>query len=177
MLKKRVMTAAIMVPLVLGVILFAHPFVLLGLMAFVYVLELNEWARLVPVTTVKRRHLFFALAFVAAVVCVFVYPVWLVLGLIIWLLVVLAVLTYPVSEPVWGRPLIVMTEGLILLPLASVSAGHIYLTAHGAWLVIYAIALVGLSDTGAYFMGKKYLPLWALVATAQGVMGRYCIHI
>ncbi len=176
MLKKRLITAAILVPLVLFAILYAHPLVLLGLLVFALGLAANEWASLIPLKSVRTKFVFFATLIVSAVLCFFGFWLWLLLGLFVWGLMMLAIMTYPASERVWGMSWFVWLLGCIFLPLLGVSAAKLYLNAHGAGLIIYVLALVSVSDSGAYFAGRllgkhALIPHVSSGKTIEGALG------
>ena len=176
MLKKRLITAAILVPLVLAAILYGHPFVLIGLLLFVLALAVDEWLGLVPLK--GRRYQIMAWGVLAAgiLLCVIWFPVWLVLGLVFWALVMLAVLSYPASQRIWGMPWLVALLGGVFLPLMGVTAAALYQQPHGPGLIIYVLALVSVSDSGAYFTGNfvgehALIPQVSSGKTIEGALG------
>ncbi|MCH9755848.1 MAG: phosphatidate cytidylyltransferase [Gammaproteobacteria bacterium] len=176
MLKKRLITAAILVPLVLFAILYANYWVLLGLLAFVFGLASDEWGNLTPVSSLRERAIFLIVLFLGVVVCFAWFKIWLVLGLVLWCLMFLAVITYPTSQRIWGFSWCVALLAMVFLPLASVSAIGLYQQPHGPGLIVYVLALVGVSDSGAYFVGN-FLGKHALIPhvssgkTIEGALG------
>lgn len=176
MLKKRLITAAILVPLVLCAMLYANYWVLLGLLVFTLALGANEWASLVPVSDFRKRLLFLVAVVAGAFVAGIAFEAWVAIGLVLWGLIIFAIITYPASQKFWGNAIFVMAAGVILLPLAGYSAIGLYQLAHGAGLLIYVLALVAVSDSGAYFVGKKF-GRHALISkvsagkTIEGAMG------
>ncbi len=156
MLKQRLITAAILVPLLLFSILYAHPFVLFGLILFVIGLAASEWQHLIPISSRLYQALFWTALIASGFLCFFWFSAWATMGLLCWVLVMLAVVTYPVSERVWGSPWLVAFLGCVFLPLLGVSAAGLYQKSHGAGLIIYVLALVSVSDSGAYFSGKLF---------------------
>ncbi len=176
MLKKRLITAAILVPLLLFAILYAHPLVLLGLLVFALGLAANEWQVLIPVLTIPHRAIFWGLLVVATLVCWLCFAFWLAMGLLTWAFVVLAILTYPASQRVWGFPWLVALLGCVFFPLVGVSAAGLYQQSHGAGLIIYVLALVSISDSGAYFVGNwlgkhALIPRVSSGKTIEGALG------
>lgn len=176
MLKRRLITAAILVPLVLFAILYAHPFVLLGLLVFVLGLAANEWVVLIPLSAMQNKLAFFTVLIFFAALCFWGFWVWLLVGLCIWILVMIAIVTYPTSERIWGASWVVWVFGCIALPLLGVSALKLYQSPHGPGLIIYVLALVSVSDSGAYFVGR-FLGKHALIPqvssgkTIEGAFG------
>lgn len=156
MLKQRLLTALILVPCVLLMILYANAWVLIGFVMLVLGLAASEWLALIPISSRKQQVFYCALLVLCMGLCFVTFTAWLVFGLLLWCAIIVAVLTYPRSARVWGRPWAVGLSGLILLPLAGVASIGLYQQMHGAELVIYVLALVVASDSGAYFVGKLY---------------------
>ncbi|MDF1646355.1 MAG: phosphatidate cytidylyltransferase [Legionellaceae bacterium] len=176
MLKKRIITAAVLVPLLLFSILYAHPFVLLGLLVFTVGLAAYEWQNLIPILNRSHQIVFWGGLIASACICLMWFSVWLSMGLFLWLLVMCAVLTYPASQRVWGAPWLVAILGCVFLPLMGVSAIGLYQQPHGAGLIIYVLALVSVSDSGAYFVGNligkhALIPRVSSGKTIEGALG------
>jgi phosphatidate cytidylyltransferase len=175
-LKKRIITASVLVPLVLLALLYAHEYVLLGLLMGVLTAAEQEWENLIPLSA-PRYHALFLIGFFACLFCCLVwFAVSLTVGLVLWCLVILAILTYPASQRVWGFPWVVGAVGCVFIPLAGVSAIGLYQQEHGAWLVIYVLALVVVADSGAYFVGKLWgkhplIPRVSSGKTIEGALG------
>ena len=176
MLKKRLITAVILVPLVLFAILYAHPSVLVGLVTFVLGLAAYEWLGLIPLKKVRHQAIFFGLLALCTLLCFMWFSVWLSAGLLLWILVIFAVLTYPASERVWGSSWMVAFLGCVFLPLMGITAAGLYQQPHGAGLIIYVLALVSVSDSGAYFVGNfvgkhTLIPRVSSGKTIEGALG------
>jgi phosphatidate cytidylyltransferase len=176
MLKKRLITAAILVPLLLFSILYAHPFVLLGLLVFVLGLAAHEWGHLVPLLKIPHQVLFWGALVLSSVLCFTWFLVWINAGLLLWFLVMVAIVAYPASQRIWGFPLVVAGLGCVFLPLMGVSAIGLYQQPHGAGLIIYVLALVSVSDSGAYFVGNfigkhALIPRVSSGKTIEGALG------
>jgi phosphatidate cytidylyltransferase len=176
MLKQRLITAAILVPLLLAVILYADVRVLLGLLLFVLGLAAYEWQGLIPVDNRVKQMIFWGALGGASLFCWLCFPVWLVVGIILWGLVIAAVVTYPASQRIWGRAWVVALWGCVCLPLMAISAIKLYQQPHGAGLIIYVFALVSVADSGAYFVGKflgrhALIPKVSAGKTIEGALG------
>ncbi len=138
-----------------------------------------EWLNLVPLTTHWFQALFYVvlIGLLAAIDTVpFLLQGWLALSAVLWSLILLAVLTYPLSQPVWAKPLVVSVVGLLVLPALQASLGAIYQLHHGKQLIIYLFFLVWSMDTGAYLTGKRYgshyfVPRVSPGKTIEGVVG------
>lgn len=176
MLKKRVITAAILVPLLLFAILFAHPLVLLGLLAFILALSIYEWQALIPVITKRDMLAFWFIMAVSVGICFEYFNQWLLTVLSVWMMVIVAIVTYPHSQGIWGRRWVVTAVGCLFLPLMTITAMKLYQAPHGPGLIIYVCALVSVSDSGAYFVGRAYgqhklIPKVSAGKTLEGALG------
>jgi phosphatidate cytidylyltransferase len=176
MFKQRFLTAMILIPLVLLAITKASAWVLAILMGGFLMLAGWEWLALIPL--VKRMHqvvflglLLVGLGFSTQGLCC---GLW--VGFITWGLVVLAILTYPRSQVIWGKSWIVGGVGLLLLPLVAGSMGALYQHPQGPALIIYLFCLVWATDSGGYLVGKQWgrhrlIPQVSPGKTIEGVLG------
>ncbi len=176
MLKKRLITAAILVPLLLASILYAHPLVLLGLLGFILGLAAYEWLILIPLSKINEVFGFCALLALSTALYAWNFGLFLCIGLLVWVRVFWAILTYPASQRLWGKSWIVEGWGIEFIPLLGVAAFKLYQLPHGAGLLIYVLALVSVSDSGAYFVGKAFgrhplIPKVSSGKTIEGAIG------
>jgi phosphatidate cytidylyltransferase len=73
-----------------------------------------------------------------------------------WALAFLWVQSYPASAMLWGNRWARGLIGLVVLVPAWLSAVILRGQEHGAWLVLFVVALVAAADVGAYFVGKRF---------------------
>ncbi|MHB9798831.1 phosphatidate cytidylyltransferase [Pseudomonas sp. MT3] len=159
MLKQRIITALILLPVALGGFFLLDGAAFSLFIGLVVSLGAWEWARLAGYNEQPARVGY------AAVVAALMFTLsWLpqlagavlVLALLWWLLATIMVLTYPDSASSWGgrwRRLLIgllilvpAWQGLVLLkqwPLAN-------------WLIVAVMVLVWAADIGAYFSGKAF---------------------
>lgn len=71
-----------------------------------------------------------------------------------WLLALVWVRRYPAGAERWDRPLLLVPVGLLLL--VPTWAGLVQLHAISPWWLIYMLVLVWGADTGAYFAGRRF---------------------
>jgi phosphatidate cytidylyltransferase len=156
MLKHRILSAMVLIPIVLWSILYAHPWILGGLLAFVLGLGAVEWMSLIP-THSRFEKIGYVVSLILCVALIYMNThMALFVGMLIWCSLIVCILTYPRSVFLWGyRPIVALCGGL-LLPLAYFSLSRIYHAAHGSELVIYLLFLVWAADTGGYFIGKRW---------------------
>lgn len=194
MLKQRIITALLLIPLVFGALFFLPIKWFALLLAGVFVLASQEWGAFVDA---RLRHP------VSLVLCVLLgltlmwQPVdrlWspelaalpngtLYLAASWWMLALLLVLRYPGSAALWrhSRWLKTLFGAATLIPffwallaLRSVNIWHDSTT--GAWLLLFVMALVWAADSGAYFCGRafgkrKLAPAVSPGKTIEGMLG------
>lgn len=164
MLKQRLLTAAILIPLVvLGILALSTPY--FALMFAVFILLAGwEWSGVMKLSGSSKRIAYVVcIGLVMALVWFFVprgSEDWLALPVISifwWLLALVWVLRYPKSTSRWSSSWLQFVIGfLILLPVwASVVVLH-ELGEEGPYLVLYLLALVSIADTSAYFGGRQW---------------------
>lgn len=158
MLRQRVLTALILVPLALAGLfglsgapfaLFTGAFVLLAAWEWVNLAGFVTWkARLVGGASVALVMLLLWLS--GAVHAV--WPLW--LGAIGWLINLYWVAHYPERQEQWSAPSRRLVMGLwVLLPCW---VGFIALRTSGAEWLLFVLLLVWCADTGAYFTGRAF---------------------
>lgn len=180
MLKERILTALILLPIVLWCVFGADgsiPF-----MAFAGALVLVgawEWTALMRVSNPVGRSAFVLL--VAAGVVAASLPEAAALRLPLfglatgfWLVALRMVTGYPESARYWAKGLFLLPMGLILLVPAW--TGLVDLHKASPWWLMYLFALVWGADTGAYFAGRafgkrKLAPAVSPGKTIEGMVG------
>lgn len=158
MLRQRVVTAALLIPLVLAGLfgLTGGAFALFT--GAVVLLSAWEWANLAGFERIVAR-----LGYVLALALLMVvgwlsgaahaaWPLW--LSVIGWLVNFYWVARYPRCREQWHAPSIRLAMGLwVLLPCW---VGFIQLRASGIEWLLYVLLLVWLADIGAYFAGRRF---------------------
>lgn len=157
MLKQRIITAAVLVPIAL------IGFFLLDGAAFalfigaVVTLGAWEWARLAGYTQQPVRVGYAALVGVLLVL-LFQMPAfvpWLLSAAVVWwLAATYFVLTYPGSQRHWGGRNGSLLIGLLILLPAWQALVVLKQWPQGNWLIVAVMVLVWAADIGAYFSGK-----------------------
>mgnify|MGYP005748850757 CR=1 FL=1 len=161
MLKLRVITALVLLPVVLGALfLLERPHFAWVAGAF-FVAAGWEWSAMMGRTTPARRLLWLVGLGGLMAAAEWYRPVWLLTWLPgVWLLALLAVLTYPASARLWRGPWRLALAGYVLLvpswaALVQVqSAGAVGLA--GPWALLFILLWVWAADTGAYFAGRAF---------------------
>ncbi|MEX2963418.1 phosphatidate cytidylyltransferase [Microbulbifer sp. TYP-18] len=73
-----------------------------------------------------------------------------------WALAFLWVQSYPASAMLWGNRWARGLIGLVVLVPAWLSVVILRGQDHGAWLVLFVVAVVVCADVGAYFVGRRF---------------------
>jgi phosphatidate cytidylyltransferase len=178
MFKQRLLTALVLVPLVLCAIYFLNSWFLCGVVLVLVLISGWEWSQLIPFTQLAPRLIFLLGLLMTVFLCYHWLNAWLFLGLGLWFLILLAVLTFPDSKKFWGYPIVVTLVGLILLPLFANSIAGVYQFHQGKSLLVYILCIVWAADIGAYLTGKvsgrhKLIPLVSPGKTIEGTLGGF----
>ncbi len=176
MLKYRIFTALILIPIVLALLFFAPRLILLITGLFLLLGCTLEWTRLIPTTSKIQSFLFIFGLFISLNYSAYYFYLYQVAGLLLWIFIFYALLTFPPSQQYWGEKKYVAFSGLILLPLCWISLTYIYLQPQGPAFILYLLLLVWTTDTGAYIAGKwagshKLIPQVSPGKTIEGSIG------
>jgi phosphatidate cytidylyltransferase len=182
-LKTRLISAAVMAPLVIGCIYYLPTPAVAALMALVIAGGAREWVRMIPLYSTAGRFaypggvvLLMALLWVAPLSRV-ITPV--LLLALLWWLGALYWLSRPEYRPArdWQQRLLKSLAGmLVMVPAwAALASLHGY-AGNGPLLCLYVLVLVWVADSGAYFTGRylgrrKLAPLISPGKTREGVYG------
>jgi len=179
MLKERVLTALVLLPVVFWCIFGAQSAVAFPILAAVMVLVgAWEWTAMMRWPALPARAAFVAL--VAA--CLWLLDgveldglgALLLLASAFWLLALRWVLRYPAGAGDWDRTPVLVPIGLLLL--VPTWAGLVQLHAQSPWWLLYLFLLIWGADTGAYFSGRRFgkhklAPSVSPAKTREGLYG------
>lgn len=194
MLKYRLLTAIVLIPIVIAALFLLSPANFGLVVIAVSALGAWEWAQFVGWhSQVKRVGL--AVVFAAVLLAmqfsmaditslsnepVILYGLW--AGLIWWLAAIVLVVTYPASA-FWGKSAIIrlLFGVLTIIPfycgmMALRTVGYQSDTSIGAWWLLYVMLLVWGADSGAYAFGRtigrnKMAPKVSPGKTWEGLVG------
>lgn len=156
MLKYRLLTALVLIPLVVICILFLPPLTFFSLALLLMLLAGWEWSSLIGIKHLSVRILFLVLLAAALSLAVFIPLYWVViLGIVWWLLALMLLLTYPTSSECLGKALFprFIMGFLILIPCWI---GLIILQGFSPVVLLYCLILIWTVDSTAYFIGRKW---------------------
>ncbi|HHI94332.1 MAG TPA: phosphatidate cytidylyltransferase [Gammaproteobacteria bacterium] len=169
MLKQRLITAAILVPLVVwGILRLPTPYLALVLALFI-VQGAWEWTGFMQLKVLWQR-LLYVVVVTLGLACIWFFQQdaflagansdWLALPLLSlfwWLLATVWVLSYPRMLRRWSSPAVLALIGLlVLLPTWLAVVGLHASGEQGPLLVMYLLSLIWVADSGAYFGGRAW---------------------
>lgn len=201
MLKKRLLTALALIPLVVLLILYLPAIIFIPLSLVVFILAFTEWPRMVGYVNMPSAFelikagfssfiLFFGTAVLLLIMVALILrflnlsqhlldiipprPFWAAYISGLWCLPLIAVLMYPKGSAYYTQGRLGLCIGMILLFLAWCSL--ILLQANNPIFALYPLALVWMADSVAYFVGKgfgktKLAPKVSPGKTWEGVLG------
>jgi len=157
MLKHRILTALVLIPLALSAIFMLNSFHFAIAFAGVMLLAAWEWAQFVAPNNMKLRIGYWLLCFVGFF---FIYRVphfYLYSAAIVWwLLALFWVVAYPKKQQQWARPSVMAIMGFFVLFSTWRGLIDLQVLRHGPLVVLYVMCLVWVADTGAYFAGRRW---------------------
>ncbi len=179
---QRLITSIILVPLVLITLFYANPWILGGILLLVTLLSGKEWWLLIPINNMVLKIGFILVLLLAVWACGYFFPYWQSVGLITWMLVCIAILSFPYSQRYWGFPIVVATLCLILFPFFIQSLVHLYYLPQGKALLVYLLFLIWSADVGAYLAGKRWgshkiIPKVSPGKSWEGVSGGFLLSL
>lgn len=183
MLKQRVITAAVLLVIFIGVFFFASERVFQLAMAIVAAAAAYEWASLSALKEKQVQIVSVVVGFLALLVNGLLASTLLVgflawLGLAFWCYALYTLKAAPVKRSIhredWGG--VVLGSALIIISVACLHSLRFTAPNASAWLLLYCLALVWAMDTGAYFAGKRFgrtklAPSISPGKTREGVVG------
>lgn len=175
MFKQRLLTALVLVPLLLAALFYGSPSLLAILLVLLVLIAAYEWGTLLPLDK-PYRYAYPFLILLALYFCDQFFFLCLGVGLVFWCIAAVAIVTYPATVSLWGRPFVVAFAGFWFLPLFAQSLKNTYLLVDGKYYLLILLLLIWSADVGAYLAGRQWgrHKLLALVSpgkTWEGVLG------
>ena len=182
MLKARVITASVLLPMAVLLIVCCPTVVVSALVGVVVILAAWEWSDIVGLHSPLRKALNVAIIMLVAIFAkILQLPVLAVASVALgwWLLALLALMFYPKGANFWRTPLVGFVIGLLLFVPSWLALDWLHRAANfGPLWVLFLCCLVWASDVGAYCFGKlwgkkKLLPQVSSGKTWLGVLGAF----
>lgn len=178
MLRQRVITALILIPAIIAVIVFLPPQVFFILTTLIALYAAWEWSNLMELKRLSMRSAYLALLLLCFAAALFL-PILsiLITAFIWWVLAFVLILLYPRLSDWWGNGIIWrgMMGFLVLVPCWA-AINLIRNDGQGIYTLLFLLLLICGADTTAYFVGKRWgrHPLAPLVSpgkSKEGVLG------
>jgi phosphatidate cytidylyltransferase len=187
MLKQRVLTALILIPLFLTLLFKLSPYWFENFTTVVVMFAAWEWSRLMGIKPFALRLCFpvFIQAIVAfpwATLGIHVTGYFLLIGFVWWLIALILVARYPKGATRWGASMVLrgLMGCFVLVPtwfaLNYIRDTNVYGADNGISVLLFLFVLIWGADSGAYFVGKKWgknklAPEVSPGKTLQGMLG------
>lgn len=182
MLKQRIITALVLLPVVLGAVFFLPRSGFAWVAGVFFVAGGWEFSDMISPRMSLPGRLFWVLTLIVLMVLAEFYrPTWLLSWLpLLWLAGLAAVVGYPRNADQWYRPAVMVPAGWALLVPAWAAVVHLQDTGAvglaGPWALMFVLLWVWAADTGAYFAGRafgrhKLAPNVSPGKTIEGLVG------
>ncbi len=158
MLKQRIITAAILIPIVIGLLFFLPPPAFCILSALFMLAGAAEWVQLMKLSHTVYRLIYLFLMLCTMFALLFVpTPLILTLTACWWLVALVLVVLYPRGASYWARNKIIKgCMGFMVLIPCWVALNYIRNQDSGIYIMLFLLVLIWGADTAAYFVGKKW---------------------
>lgn len=155
MLKNRIFTALVLIPLIILAIFLLPPLSFLSVAMLITLLAGWEWAQIAGLEQPIKKTLYL-LGLAAGLLLAISIPIFyiVVVGFIWWLVAAILLGIYPRGIKFWGHPVMRGIMGyLVLIPFWI---GLILLQGFSPILLLFSLVLIWAVDSAAYFVGKKW---------------------
>ncbi len=165
MLKHRVITALILIPLVVWAIFGLPTLYLAWILAALVMLGTWEWTRLIPLRSTAARSVYLLLMAAALyltgelIVRQGTLTVVLIVAVVWWLIATAWVVTYRPGAGhggLWPRAAKAVGGFLTLVPAWGALVGIHGDAGFGPWVLLFTMVLMWVADSGAYFSGRRW---------------------
>jgi phosphatidate cytidylyltransferase len=160
MLKHRVITALVLIPLVLAGIFYLPPLGFACVSAIIFLMAAWEWAGLMGWVTIPKRCLYLLMLFLflALLLCIpHARDIILMAAVLSWLAMLYWVLRPTQFSRVWARSTLLRAAlGLWLLGSSWYGLNTIQHQPAGPYYVLFLLLFIWAADTGAYFVGRRW---------------------
>lgn len=182
MLRLRIITSLLILPLTLWLIIATSNPIFIGLCAIVLLYAAHEWANLIGLTTFWQQLFFILLVALTMFLSLYMSATTVfIIALFWWLLAMVWIVLYPYGVYAWNKLFILILMGVeVLMPcwLALIKCRIDF----GYDMLIYFLSLIWAADIGAYFAGRafgkhKLAPQVSPGKTIEGVLGGIALSL
>jgi len=157
MLKQRVITALVLVPVVLAAIFLLPSAYFSIVAAAVMLIGAWEWSNMMGLQQMHYRVGYCLMVAASFVVCHFI-PAAVTYGIAViwWSIAFKWVVSYPDNNERWGNAKVLGIMGVVVLSPSWKALVDIQALEDGSLVLLFVLGLVWAADTGAYFAGRRW---------------------
>lgn len=178
MLKQRIITAIILVPLFLAFLFYTTPPWFCVISALIALGGAWEWTNLMAIRTLLGRFAYLTLMILIFVWANFIpFNTIFIIACVWWIIALIFILIYPRASGWWGNSFYLRgLMGVFVLMPCWAALNYIRKVNNGIYLLLFLFVLIWGADTVAYFVGKKWgktklIPLVSPGKSRQGMWG------
>jgi len=177
MLKLRILTALLLIPLVLVGIFYSSPIGMMIISGIIFLMAAWEWAALIGFTKTHQRIFYLQALLVFFALLFFTHHVFiLITATFIWLALLYFVIRYDQFAKLWKQPGWKAALGICLLGSSWYGVNIIANLPEGRFYLLFMLLFIWGADIGAYFVGRawgkhKLAPLISPGKSIEGVIG------
>jgi phosphatidate cytidylyltransferase len=186
MLKQRILTALILLPLALAGLFYLQGFWFSLATAGIFLIAAFEWSKLMPINSTYLPKIFI-LGFLFLMSIMFFTPInWNLtlstIAMVWWIIALFLVVLYPKQQSFWGVPFGLLLMGWVVLWPSWYALVWLKSLNNGPIIVLYVFCVVWVADTGAFFVGrrwgkKKLAPTVSPGKSVAGLLGGLCLTL
>lgn len=158
MLKQRLLTALILIPVFILLVLFASPQTFYLLTAIIMLLGAYEWSCFIGIKKFPH-YLVYPLVTLLVLVIAYLFPITPILYFTLawWLIATCLVIRYPKNTTFWRNGTLTRGfMGLLTLVPCWLAINYIRNYPNGISILLFLFVLIWGADSGAYFAGRKW---------------------
>ncbi len=158
MLKQRLLTAIILIPIFILLVLTLSAPWFCALTGGLLLLGAWEWSFFMGINTFPQ-NLFYPgiIAMLLFTSLALPIPSVLLIAFIWWLIAAILVIRYPRASQAWSKGIVLRgLMGIVVLIPCWLAVNFIRNATHGTYILLFLFVLIWGADAGAYFVGKKW---------------------
>lgn len=177
MLKQRILTAAVLIPLVLAGLILLPNLAFLIITALIILAAAWEWSSLMNVTTIRSRMLYLVLIAASLVGISLTSVTWYAPAASGWWVVAaVMVFVYPQGQALWKNRFLRGLMGIAVLAPCWAALNTIRAQTNGVYALLFLLLIIWTADSAAYFVGRqwgkrKLAPEVSPGKTVEGLIG------
>lgn len=156
MFKQRLIMTLILIPLVLGLIIYAPQPLFLGMMVILTLGMSSEWQQFFSLPQYDSPWMKTGLVFLGAVLVAKFWHLFIYMDLFFWVLATYAIVTYPKAQAKWAHSAGICFIGWLLLGVWMSILVEWQSSAEGVEFLFSVLMIVWAADIGAYLAGRKW---------------------